>query len=168
VTEAIPEIDMSQFHDLFIDESREYVHALNQCMLTLESAPDETDALEAIFRAAHSLKGISATMGYDTLATLAHAAEDVLHKVRDGDWVLTPELVALLFAAIDALQTLVDDVAASGTGEANVTSTLEQLRGYEQAASDKGQVAGVKEQMASDKSSPPTPYSLLPPPPPQR
>ena len=134
MSEAIPEIDLSQFRDLFIDEGQEYVQTLNQCMLTLERTPDETETLQAIFRAAHSLKGISATMGYDTLATLAHATEDVLHKVRDGKWALTPGLVELLFAAIDALQTLVNDVAAGGTGEADVTSMLERLQGYEPEA----------------------------------
>ncbi len=158
MTEAMPEIDLSQFRDLFIDEGQEYVHTLNQCMLALEQAPGDSDALEAIFRAAHSLKGMSATMGYDTLARLAHAAEDVLHKVRDGDWALTPDLVELLFATIDTLQALVNDVAAGGTGlalseaegGADVTSTLERLRGYEQVASDKWQVA-------SSKSLPPAP-----------
>ena len=164
MTEAIPEIVLSQFRDLFIDEGQEHVHTLNQCMLTLERAPSDADALETMFRAAHSLKGISATMGYDTLATLAHAAEDMLHKLRDGDWALTPRLVELLFAAIDTLQALVNDVAAGGTGEADVTSTLEQLRAYEQEASGKGQVAEGKGQVASAKSPPPTPYSLLPPP----
>jgi len=149
----MPEIDLSQFRDLFIDEGREYVCALNECMLALERAPDDSDVLETMFRAAHSLKGISATMGYDTLATLAHAAEDVMHKVRDGDWALTLGLVELLFAAIDALQEMVNDVAAGGTGEADVTSTLERLRSYEQ-------VANGKRQVASDKSPAPTPHSL--------
>ena len=154
MSDAIPEIDLSQFRDMFIEESREYVRALNECLLALERAPNDADTLNAVFRAAHSLKGIAATMGYDTLATLAHAAEDVLHKVRDGDWALTPGLVELLFAAIDALQALVDDVAAGGAGDADVTSTLEQLRGYEQEAGGRGQEAGGG----------PTPYSLLPTP----
>ncbi|RLC81360.1 MAG: hypothetical protein DRI81_02620, partial [Chloroflexi bacterium] len=131
MSDAIPEIDLSEFRDMFIEESREYVRAFNECLLALERAPNDTDTLNAIFRAAHSLKGIAATMGYDTLAMLAHAAEDVLHKVRDGNWALTPDLVELLFAAIDALQALVDDVAAGGAGGGDVTSTLEQLRGYE-------------------------------------
>jgi len=176
MTEAIPEIDLSQFRDLFIEESLEHVHTLNQCMLTLERTPGDGDALEAIFRAAHSLKGGAATMGYGTLATLAHATEDVLHKVRDGDWTLTPGLVELLFAAIDVLQTLVNDVAAGGTGlalshalsgaegEAGITSILEQLRSYEQETSGKGQVAEGKGPVASDKFPFPTPYSLLPTP----
>ncbi|RLC86799.1 MAG: hypothetical protein DRJ03_07760 [Chloroflexi bacterium] len=131
MSDAIPEIDLSEFRDMFIEESREYVRAFNECLLALERAPNDGDTLNAIFRAAHSLKGIAATMGYDTLAMLAHAAEDVLHKVRDGNWALTPDLVELLFAAIDALQALVDDVAAGGAGGGDVTSTLEQLRGYE-------------------------------------
>ena len=142
MTDAIPEIDLSQFRDLFIDEGQEHVHTLNQCMLTLERAPSDANALEEIFRAAHSLKDISATMGYDTLATLAHAAEDVLHKLRNGEWTLTPRLVELLFAAIDTLQALVNDVAAGGTGQADITSMLKQLQAYEQEASDKSRRRG--------------------------
>ena len=69
MTEAIPEIDLSQFRDLFIDEGQEYVQTLNQCMLALERTPGDADTLEAMFRAAHSLKGISATMGYDPLSS---------------------------------------------------------------------------------------------------
>ncbi|MDY6877408.1 MAG: chemotaxis protein CheA [Chloroflexota bacterium] len=175
MTENMPEIDLSQFRSLFIDEGEEHVHTLNQCMLTLERAPADADALEAMFRAAHSLKGASATMGYDTLATLAHATEDVLHKVRSGDWAMRPELVELLFMAIDTLQALMNGVTAGDTEltlseaerEADVTSVLEQLRGYEQRASGqagksaRGQVAEDKEKVASDKSPPPTPYSPL-------
>jgi len=134
MTEAMPDIDLSQFRDLFIDEGQEYVHTLNQCMLTLERTPDDASALEAMFRAVHSLKGISATMGYDTLATLAHATENVMHKVRDGDWALTSQMADLLFAANDALQVLVNDVAAGGTGDADVTPMLGRLQGYEPEA----------------------------------
>ena len=130
ILEDTPDIDLEQFLDLFIDESQGFLQTLNQCMLALERVPDDADALETMFRAAHTFKGMSATMRYDTLATLAHATEDVLHRVRDGDWALTPGMGELLFAAIDALQTLVNDVAAGGTGDADVTSMLEQLRGY--------------------------------------
>jgi len=166
MSDAIPEIDLSEFRDMFIEEGREYVRVLNECLLALERAPNDGDTLNDTFRAAHSLKGISATMGYDTLATLAHAAEDVLHKVRDGDWALTPGLVELLFAAIDALQALVDDVAAGGAGGGDVTSTLEQLRGYEPGAGGQEQEAGGKGQEAEDKRQEagdkfPTPYSTM-------
>jgi len=131
VSEAIPDIDLSQFLDLFIDESRGYVQTLNECLLTLEQAPDDTEALDTMFRAAHSLKGISATMGFEQLPAVAHAAEDVLHRLRDGDWSLTPELADLLFSTIDALQAMVNDIAGGGAGALDVSATLEQLRGYE-------------------------------------
>ena len=79
--------------------------------------------------------------------SLVSATEDVMHKVRDGDWALTPGRGELLFSAIDALQALVNDVAAGGTGEADVTSTLEQLRCFEPEA----EVAAQKKQTLSEK-----------------
>jgi two-component system chemotaxis sensor kinase CheA len=133
-SEAIPEIDMSQFRDMFVDESRERMLVLNECTLTLEHTPDDAEALQTILRAAHTLKGMSATMGYDNLARLAHATEDVLDKVQDSDLAMTSELVELLFEAIDALQMLIDDVAVGGTGELDVASTLESLQGFEPEA----------------------------------
>jgi two-component system chemotaxis sensor kinase CheA len=151
VSEAIPDIDMSQFLDLFIDEGKEYIQALNQCLLTLERTPDDADALEALFRSVHSLKGISATMRYDTLATLAHAAEDILHKVRDGEWTLSPELIEILFAAVDVFQSLVDDVAAGGTGEGDVTAIVERLQGYEPRAEAP---TGSQQTAEAERSSP--------------
>ncbi|MEA3351937.1 MAG: chemotaxis protein CheA [Chloroflexota bacterium] len=138
MTDDIPEIDLSQFLDLFIDEGQGHLRTLNQCMLTLESNPDDTKTLETMFRAAHSLKGSSATMGYETLSSTAHAAEDVLHKLRQGDWRLTPTLVDLLFESIDFLQKLLNDAAAGDRPKSNayVTNTIEKLRGYKPEDAD--------------------------------
>jgi two-component system chemotaxis sensor kinase CheA len=141
VSEAMPDIDMDQFRDLFVAEGQEHVHTLNRCMLALEQEPGDAYALNAMFRAAHSLKGMAATMGFDSLASLAHAAEDALHQVRDGNWALASKLVDLLFVSIDTLQAMVDDVASGGSGqapvgEADMAATVAQLRGYEPAAEE--------------------------------
>jgi len=141
VSEAMPDIDMDQFRDLFVAEGQEHVHTLNRCMLALEQEPGDAYTLNAMFRAAHSLKGMAATMGFDGLASLAHAAEDALHQVRDSNWALAPKLVDLLFVSIDTLQAMVDDVASGGSGqapagEADMAATVEQLRGYEPAAEE--------------------------------
>ncbi|MEA2008070.1 MAG: chemotaxis protein CheA [Chloroflexota bacterium] len=133
MTENMPDIDLSQFLDLFIDEGQEHLRTLNQCMLTLESDPQNAETLNNMFRAAHSLKGGSATMGYETLSITAHAAEDILHKLRDGDWELNPSLVELLFKAIDALQTLLSKAATGDTSQEDnsITTIIKALRSYE-------------------------------------
>jgi len=124
------DFDLSQFRDLFIDEGQQYLQALNANLLILERDPHDADSLQAMFRAAHSLKGTAATMGYDTLADLAHAMEDLLHKVRSGSWRLDASMIDLLFAAIDALQSLLADAAADRLPTVDVGTVLNQLHHY--------------------------------------
>jgi len=128
------DFDLSQFRDLFIDEGQDYIQALNASLLALERDPGDADSLQDMFRAAHSLKGAAAAMGYDSLADLAHAMEDVLQKVRSGRWRIDSVLVDLLFSAIDALQSLLADVAADRVPAAGAESVLEQLRTYRPAS----------------------------------
>ncbi len=122
------EFDLSQFRDLFVDEGRQYLQTLNQSLLALEQTPSNLGLVEEMFRAAHSLKGGAATMGYDLLSELAHEAEDVLDHVRHDRWPLTAPVVELLFAALDVLQLLVDDVAADRPHTADVAGMLSRLR----------------------------------------
>jgi two-component system chemotaxis sensor kinase CheA len=124
------DFDLSQFKDLFVDESQEYLLILNTGLLSLESDAQDTAAVHAMFRAAHSLKGSAAMLGYDALAELAHGAEDVLHKLREGEWQLTSSLANLLFEAIDLLQSLVAAIAADRKPDTDIVAMLQQLRGY--------------------------------------
>ncbi len=96
-------MDLSQYKDLFISESQEHLQTLNQAILDLEQQPTASEPLERVFRAAHTLKGMAATMGYDELAHLAHATEDLLDLVRKQVVRVTPDLVDLLLRAADAL-----------------------------------------------------------------
>ncbi|MBU0495750.1 MAG: chemotaxis protein CheA [Chloroflexi bacterium] len=97
-------MDLSQYQDLFISEVQEHLQALSQAILALEQQPTGDEAVERCFRAAHSIKGMAATMGYEEMSRLAHAAEDVLDQVRKHAVNVTPELVDLLFQALDGLQ----------------------------------------------------------------
>jgi two-component system chemotaxis sensor kinase CheA len=134
------DFDLSEFKDLFVDESQRHLQTLNTSLLTLEQDPQDAEAINAMFRAAHSIKGSSATMGYDLLATLAHGAEDALYMLREGRWTLTPVLANLLFAAIDTLQALLADVVADREHSIDIAAMLDQLRSY----SPEAQMAGAQ------------------------
>ncbi len=126
-------IDLEEFRDLFIEESRRHLQTLNLGILSLEQDPEDAAALNDIFRAAHTLKGMAATMGYTGIAQVAHALEDLLDQARAGVSNATPSWITLLFTAVDRVEALVDNVAAGGAAESDVTEVLESLRGYSAA-----------------------------------
>lgn len=125
------EIDLSQFHDLYIEESQRYLLALNQGILDLEQNPNSERILEDVFRAAHTLKGMSATMGFETITTLAHTLEDMLQQVRIGSWAVTPKLISLTFTAIDTLEGLVNIIATGESIGSDISGVLQALQRYE-------------------------------------
>ncbi len=92
-------MELSQYAELFLSESREHVSAINHLLLTLEGDPRSREAVEGLFRAVHTIKGMSATMGYRAVADLAHEMEDVLDRVRLGRMTPGAQLVDTLFAA---------------------------------------------------------------------
>lgn len=116
-------MDMSQYRDLFLAESREHVGRLNELILCLEQAPGDQEKINALFRAAHSLKGMAASMGYDPIAELAHKMEDLLCRVREGEFSFAEDVASLLLEGADLLATLLDDVA----GERPFTRTTSPL-----------------------------------------
>ena len=109
-------MDTSEYLGLFLDESRESLQALNASLLDLERDPSDSEPLTVIFRVAHSLKGMSATMGFAAMARLTHRMEEVLAAMRDDGAPVTPAVTDALFACLDTLQAMVDRVAA-GVGE---------------------------------------------------
>lgn len=125
------ELDMSEFLDLFIDESRQNLQTLNRGLLALERSPDDRDVVEEVFRAAHTLKGMAATMGYDKVSRLSHALEDALDTVRGAPEALTETFVTLAFRGVDAIELLIRDIAEGGAGDGDVAAVESALRGYE-------------------------------------
>lgn len=101
-------MDASEFKDVFAAEAQEYLQALNKDLLRLESNPDDRGALNDMFRAAHSLKGMSSTMGYQELADFTHQIESVLDLLRVGELSADEKVVNVLFRAFDDLQVLLE------------------------------------------------------------
>lgn len=118
-------MDVRQYADLFLTESREHLSAYNQLLLELEKDPSRTEAVDGIFRAVHTIKGMAAAMGYGAVAEVAHRAENLLDAIRKGEKVPTTAILDLLFRSADALE---QGVAAAVAGkEFEAGELLEEL-----------------------------------------
>ncbi|AOV08251.1 chemotaxis protein CheA [Sporosarcina ureilytica] len=120
-------MDTNQYLEMFLDESREHLQSCNQYLLKLESNPDDLTIVNEVFRAAHTLKGMSATMGYTDIADLTHVMENVLDAIRNAKLQVTAEMLDYVFEAVGYLGEMVQDIEAGGTGEKDVTDLVEQL-----------------------------------------
>ena len=101
-------LDLSGYLDVFADEAREHLQNLNQALLEFEKNPADLEQVNVMFRSAHTLKGMSATMGFTEVAELTHKMENLLSPVRDGKLPVDEELVDLLFKCLDALQEMAE------------------------------------------------------------
>lgn len=108
-------MDMSQYLEIFIEESKEHLQGLNQSLLQLEKNPQDVPILNEIFRVAHTLKGMAGTMGFNKMAKLTHDMENVLHALRNNEIKVNTNLVDLLFRCLDALENYVNEVVTKGT-----------------------------------------------------
>ncbi len=117
-------MDISQYLDIFIDESNEHLQNLNTQILNLESDPENMDTINEIFRAAHSLKGMAGTMGYKRMQTLTHDMENVFSEVRNGNIKVSPNMVDILFQCLDALDEYVNNVKESADEGSNENEPL--------------------------------------------
>ena len=97
-------MDVSQYLEIFLDETNEHLQNLNTQILELESDPENMDNINEIFRAAHSLKGMAGTMGYKRMQNLTHDMENVFSEVRNGNIKVKPEMIDVLFQCLDALE----------------------------------------------------------------
>ncbi len=122
-------MELSQYGELFLSESREHISAINHLLLALEQNPGAGEPVEGMFRAVHTIKGMSATMGYRAVADLAHEMENLMDRVRQGRVSPGPEMVDLLFAAADALERAVELAVEEGDGEQpEMAALLARLR----------------------------------------
>jgi len=101
-------MDLSQYAELFLAESREHLSACNQLLLAWERKPASLEPVGGLFRAVHTVKGMAATMGYGVVTDLAHRTESLLDHLRRGAHPATDELLQLLFRARDALEQAVE------------------------------------------------------------
>ncbi len=110
-------MDMSQYLDIFLEESKEHLGNLNQKLLDLEKNSGDMSALNEIFRAAHTLKGMSSTMGFEDLADLTHHMEDVLVDFKEGVLQVEPISTDAIFKCFDRIQTIIEQIETGGNGE---------------------------------------------------
>lgn len=123
-------MDMSQYLGIFIDEAKEHVQAMNEGLLALEQDPENEHTIEAIFRAAHTLKGMSATMGFETIAELTHAMENVLDKIRHHEIKVTPETMDTLFKCLDSLEAFLTAITTDETNLPEVEHLIAELQAH--------------------------------------
>lgn len=120
-------MDTSQYLSMFLEESRDNLRTLNDCLLNLEQEPNDIDKIAQIFRVAHTIKGMAATMGFEKIAELTHKMEDVLSKFRDGEIKITENVVTVLFRCLDTLEKMVDNVEDGDDIELDINEIIKEL-----------------------------------------
>ena len=103
-------MDVSQYLEIFVEETKEHLQSLSDNLLILEKEPENKDTINEIFRAAHSLKGMAGTMGYKRMQSLTHNMENVFSEIRNDKMKVTSELVDTLFQCLDALEAYLDNI----------------------------------------------------------
>jgi len=137
------DIDLSQYMGMYIDGSKENLDMMDKMLLNLEQNPNDIDSVGEIFRAAHTLKGMSATMGFEKVAHLTHEMENILDKLRNREIPVTTAVVDVLFETFDVLRILVNDSISSSDSNVNLDAISKKL----------ADVAGTSEQQESQATS---------------
>lgn len=120
-------MDTSQYLSMFLEESAENLQTLNESLLDLEQNPDDTDKINAIFRVAHTIKGMAATMGFNDIAELTHKMEDVLSEFREGELKVSQDVVTTLFDCLDTLEKMVDNISDDNDEKVDISSIMSAL-----------------------------------------
>jgi two-component system chemotaxis sensor kinase CheA len=112
---------------MFLEESLDNLQTLNESLLDLEQNPDDTDKVNSIFRVAHTIKGMAATMGFTDIAELTHKMEDVLAEFREGELKVTQNVVTVLFDCLDTLERMVDNVQEGSDEKVEIDHVIKAL-----------------------------------------
>jgi len=120
--------ELDQYIDIFLDESKEHLENLNTNLLELESNPSNIETINEIFRIAHTLKGMSATMGFEKTAKLTHKMESVLDDIRSGQALINTRMVDLLFEVLDRVDNFIKSIESTGNeGNLPIDDLIEKL-----------------------------------------
>ena len=136
---GVDEMDVSQYLEIFIDESKEHLQNLNTRILELEQEPGNMETINEIFRSAHTLKGMAGTMGYKRMQNLTHNMENVFSEVRNGAAKVNSTVVDALFQCLDALEEYVANIAAGGDEGDNDNAAIIKI--FNDFLSSKGEEA---------------------------
>lgn len=124
-------MDLSQYLDIFIEESKEHLQIVNDQLLILERNPNDLIIINEIFRSAHTLKGMSATMGFEDLASLTHQMENVLDGIRNNKIDVTTNILDVLLQSVEYLEEIVFSIADGRDGKKDVSSIVNLLNKIE-------------------------------------
>ncbi|MGE7215508.1 chemotaxis protein CheW [Priestia koreensis] len=124
-------MELNQYLEVFIEESKEHLQNVNDQLLELEKQPDNLTIVNEIFRSAHTLKGMSATMGFEDLANLTHKMENVLDAIRNHKLQPSSQILDVLFASVDDLEAMVESISSGGDGKRDVSTVVAQLHAIE-------------------------------------
>ena len=130
---------MDSHRAAFVAEAEDGITDLNNALLALEADPGDDEAMDDVFRVAHTLKGNAAAMGYEDVSEFGHALEDLLDAVRQGDREVSPELMDLLFEGVDAVEAMIAEIADAGevsTGPSDLESRLREMEAHGTAGDD--------------------------------
>ncbi len=145
-------MDVSQYLEIFIDETDEHLQTLSDCIMELEKDPENMDVINEIFRAAHSLKGMAGTMGFKRMQHLTHDMENVFQEVRSDKIKVNSSMIDLLFKCLDAIEGYLNSVKESSSeGTEDNELIIKELNDFIAAAN--GEAPGAAP-AAKDTSAP--------------
>lgn len=131
-------MDTSQYMSMFLEESIDNLQTLNESLLELEQEPEDINKLNEIFRVAHTIKGMAATMGFSDMAELTHKMEDVLSKFREGDLKVTQKVVTVLFLCLDTLELMVKNISEGIEEKVDIDGPIKELENISKKDLDRG------------------------------
>ena len=150
-------MDVSQYLEIFLDETSEHLQNLNTQILSLEQEPGNMDTINEIFRAAHSLKGMAGTMGYKRMQNLTHDMENVFSEVRNGNITVKGNMIDVLFQCLDALEeytTNIRESADEGTNDNEpLIKQLNDILNSKEGSAESGEEAPAKPANDTEASS---------------
>lgn len=142
---------LDEYMDIFIEEAEEHLQKLNSELLNLEANPANEGSIDEIFRAAHTLKGMAATMGFEQISELTHIMENVLDLLRSGKLEFSQNLGDVLFRCVDALERMVNSIVDGNDEEHDTASLVEVLSKYE--SGDVPETEGQKPEQEEQESA---------------
>ncbi len=146
-------MDVSQYLEIFIDETKEHLQSLNTQILDLEQDPENESTINEIFRAAHSLKGMAGTMGYKRMQNLTHDMENVFSEVRTGNIKVSGGMIDILFQCLDALEEYLSNIQEGGDEGTNDNENL--IKALNDQLNGKGGEAKPAEKPKEEKAAEP-------------
>ena len=142
-------MDVSQYLEIFLDETKEHLQSLSDQLMSLEQDPENMDTINEIFRAAHTLKGMAGTMGYKRMQNLTHDMENVFSEVRNGAIKADGSMIDVLFQCLDALEEYTETV--QNTSDEGTNDNEHLIKALNQILASKGGEVEVPSVQAKDE-----------------